>query len=137
MKFLKKCKDGGPESPVDGYSLVEIKGVFSIVILKFNKGMREKYHTHAFNALTWFIKGDLEEQDVNGTLYKYTKSIIPKFTSKGKNHRVLAKKDSWCISLRGPWERFWTEYDEELDVSYVLTNKRVVVASTEGVISYE
>ena len=56
MKLFSKCKDGGKESPVDGYFLIECKGLFSVALLKFNKGGREAYHTHAFDAYTWFLK---------------------------------------------------------------------------------
>jgi hypothetical protein len=51
MKFLSKCKDGGPESPVTAYVLVEIKSLFSVMLLHFS-GTREAFHSHAFNALT-------------------------------------------------------------------------------------
>ena len=41
MKILNIAKDGGPESNVTGYWLVESKRFFSIVLLKFDKGSRE------------------------------------------------------------------------------------------------
>jgi hypothetical protein len=59
MRFFHHGKDGGPESPVEGYWLFEIKWLCSIVLLKFNDGGREAYHSHAFNALSWLLKGDL------------------------------------------------------------------------------
>ena len=127
MRLFSKVKDGGPTSPVDAYFLVEIKGLFSVAVLKFNKGSREEFHTHAFNALTWFIKGDLLEEDSSGDFYIYSKSLLPKLTRKLKNHRVLALKDSWCITLRGPWELYWTEYNKTLDTTTVLTHGRKVV----------
>lgn len=127
IKFLTKVKDGGPKSPVDAYFLIEWKSVFSIAILKFNKGAREEYHTHAFNALTWFIKGDMVEEDANGDVFQYKKSVIPKITKKSKNHRVVAFKDSWCITLRGPWDKYWTEYNKEADTTTTLTHGRIVV----------
>lgn len=52
MKILSKSYDGGPDSGVDGYWLIEIKSWFSIVLLHFNPGTREAFHNHAFNALT-------------------------------------------------------------------------------------
>lgn len=113
MQFLTKTKDGGPESPVDGYFLIEIKSLFSIALLKFNEGRREQFHTHAFHALTWFIKGELTEEKVDGTRSIYKKSLWPKFTSKANNHRVIATKDSWCFTIRGPWAKTWTETDKK------------------------
>ena len=132
--LLSKTKDGGPKSPVDAYFLIEIKGLFSIALLKFNKGCREEYHTHAFNAYTWFLKGDLLAEDVNGSTLTYKRSLIPKVTLKGKNHRVKAIKDSWCFTLRGPWDDSWTEYDEKLDVTTVLGNHRIVLGKVGGVL---
>ena len=61
MRILQKTKDGGKESTVDAYFLIELKGWFSVALLKFNKGSRVNYHSHAFDALTWFIKGDMVE----------------------------------------------------------------------------
>lgn len=114
MRFLQKTKDGGPDSTVDAYFLIEIKGLFSIALLKFNKGGRNVYHTHAFNALTWFISGNMLEMDFWGGSFQYKRSIKPKFTSETKNHRVHALRDSWCLTLRGPWSDIWTE-DEYIE----------------------
>ena len=91
--FFNKAKDGGSESPVDAYFLIEIKGLFSIAVLKFNEGRRESFHTHAFTAWTWFLKGNLEEEKFDGTKIKYTRNFIPKLTKniapKKKNDKIF------------------------------------------------
>lgn len=109
MRIFQKTKDGGPESPVDAYFLFEIKCLGSIALLKFNKGGREAFHSHAFHALTWFICGDLHEEKLDGTWRQYVRSLIPKFTSRSNTHRVYAKRDSWCLTIRGPWVDYWHE----------------------------
>lgn len=126
MKFFNRSKDGGPSSPVDAFFLFEIKSIGSVALLRFNKGGREAYHTHAFNAWTWFICGELVEQDYSGEEYQYKRSILPKKTPKEKNHRVLAKKTSWCFTIRGPWEETWTEHRDGEKVT--LTHGRKVVS---------
>lgn len=132
MRFLQKVKDGGPESPVDAYVLIEIKGLFSVMLLKFNKGGREAFHSHAFDALTWFIKGDLVEQSLvnhpNGTHQRrvYRRSLLPKVTPRSLLHRVVAHKDSWCLTLRGPWVKQWVEYNEDDRKFTLLTRGRRV-----------
>lgn len=113
MLLLAKRKDGGPDSPVDAYFLCEFKGLFSIALLKFNKGQRFAYHTHAFNAWTWFIKGSLVEEPYQERRLRYTRSLIPKFTSRYRNHRVIATRDSWCFTIRGPWQKTWTETEDD------------------------
>jgi len=130
--FLSKAKDDGKESPVDAYFLIECKGLFSIALLKFNKGKREEFHTHAFDAMTWFLSGDLEEEDVSGELYQYKRSWKPKKTLKGKDHRVKAYKDSWCLTVRGKWSDKWTEYNKDKDTTTVLTHGRKIVSTTKG-----
>jgi hypothetical protein len=126
MRFFQKTKDGGPDSPVNAYFLFEIKSCMSIAILKFNAGTREAFHTHAFNALTWFIAGDLVEQDISGEYYAYARSWIPKVTRRHKNHKVIALEDSWCLTIRGPWCDTWTEDTEEKTT--VLTHGRNIVS---------
>ncbi len=135
MRFMEKCKDGGPESPVDSFTLIEIKSLFSIMLLRFNKGKRESFHNHAFNALTWFINGELiEERLVGGVVEtKYKRSPLPKITKRDNLHRVKALKDSWCLTVRGPWSKTWSEYDEHEDTNITLSNGRVVLSTDKGV----
>ena len=130
--FFSKAKDGGPDSPVDAYFVIEIKCLFSIALLKFNKGGREAFHTHAFDAFTWFLKGHLVEEDVNGDLYVYERSLKPKLTLKSKNHRVKAVVDSWCFTLRGPWSEEWSEYSETTNTTTTFTHGRKVVDEETG-----
>jgi len=132
MRILNKAKDGGKDSPVDAYFLIEIKSLFSIALLKFNRGGRQNYHTHAFHALTWFLSGDIVEVDVNGISYQYRRGIIPKLTKRNKNHRVWARRDSWCLTLRGRWQENWTEYNADEDTTYILTTHRKLVGTHKG-----
>lgn len=85
MKAFTRSKDGGTHSPVDAFVLLEIKSLFSIILLRFNQGGREAFHTHAFHAISWFICGDAIETDIDGSTYRYKRSIIPKITRREKN----------------------------------------------------
>ena len=129
MKILNRSKDGGPTSPVDAFYLFESKKIGSIALLRFNRGGREAFHTHAFNALTWFICGDLVEEDINGEYHIYERRLIPKVTRRSKNHRVLAHRTSWCFTIRGPWNDTWTE--DTSTHHTVLTNGRKIISKVE------
>ena len=97
MKLFHKAKDGGNESNVTGYWLIESKRFFSIVLLCFNKGSREAFHSHAFNALSWIIKGELEEHVKQGGVYSIVKilpSCIPIFTSRERMHITTTSNDA-------------------------------------------
>lgn len=124
MKFMSFGTDGGKNSGVIGFWLIEIKWLFSIVFLKFAKGTRENYHSHAFNAYTWFLSGKVEEQHVKEKAKIWSASLVPKYTPKSTFHRVNALETTYAISFRGPWNNYWYEYNPN-DSKYIkLTHGR-------------
>lgn len=125
IKLFKKSHDGGDKSGVTGFWLIEWKSLFSIVILKFNKGSRECYHSHAFNAYTWFIKGSVREDHLNGISKIWNPSWRPKFTARNCTHKVFAFETTYAISFRGPWSKTWEEYRGDGKERVVLTHGRV------------
>lgn len=110
MRFMKIMKDGGPLSKVTGCFLVEIKCLFSIVVLRFDDGARDAYHTHAFNAVSWVLKGTLIEDVLAGDDYEYPASFVPIWTPRDRFHKVISRGTTWAISFRGPWAQTWREY---------------------------
>lgn len=127
MKFLKYGKDGGKDSTVTGFWLIEIKSLFSIVLLKFEIGSREDYHNHAFHALSWFISGEVDEMHLDGRILNWRPSIVPKLTLRSCFHRVYAKRPTYCFSIRGPWTKTWQEYFPSTATFQTLTNGRRIV----------
>lgn len=129
--FLFKSKDGGKDSNVIGYWLVEIKYLFSIVILCFNKGSRDAFHNHAFNAVSWIIKGKLEEhikEEYTVRVEYMTSSLLPYFTPKERMHKVYGISDkTWVISFRGPWGNTWKEYLPNINKFITLTHGRKIL----------
>jgi len=131
MKFFQKAADGGKDSGVTGYFLVEIKPLFSIVLLHFRNGTREAYHSHAFNALTLWLKGRVIEH----RLYypdarcvetqKTYRAGQHKYTSRDNMHKVEGLGDTWALSFRGPWAKTWQEFKEGRRIT--LTHGRKVV----------
>ncbi len=126
--FLTLAKDGGPQSPVTGFFVIELKNLFSIVFLKFNKGCREAFHSHAFNAVTWFIKGHVTEQHLDGRKLAFRGSFKPKLTPRSCFHKVFAHVDTYAVSFRGPWTKTWKEYSPKKRRYTTLTHGRKVVA---------
>lgn len=131
MKLLQRAKDGGPESPVIGYFLIEIKSLFSIVLLHFT-GTREAYHSHAFNAFTLWLKGSVREYELIG---KDAAAIVEgwlagdlKYTPRGMTHKIVpSSPTAWAISVRGPWAKYWTETFPEKNKRVTLTHGREIV----------
>ncbi len=117
MRFFSKAADGGKDSGVTGYFLVEIKPLFSIVLLHFKKGTRDAYHAHAFNALTLWLRGCVREnvleskpqEMVTGTIFKAWQW---KYTPRTCMHMVEALEPTWALSFRGPWVDQWQEFKD-------------------------
>lgn len=134
MKFFRIAKDGGPKSTVTGYWLAEIKSLFSIALLRFEDGSREEYHSHAFNSISWVLKGELVEQLINWRLadtrlVRYFPSLKPVITKRSTFHRVVSNGTSWVLTLRGPWDKQWREFDPASRTMTVLEDGRVPVVS--------
>lgn len=124
MNIFKKLKDGGPDSNVTGYFLIEIKSLFSIVLLKFEDGSRVNYHSHAFNALSWLLSGQLIEYHTSGNINSIQPSWKSFITTKECFHRVRSHGTSWALTFRGPWDKTWKEYSPQTNEEIVLSNGR-------------
>jgi predicted metal-dependent enzyme (double-stranded beta helix superfamily) len=127
MKILKLMKDGGPESKVSGLYFIEIKKLFTIVLLHFSNGTRDAYHNHAFNAISWLLRGRLRENPLGGSDKVYKPSLKPIVTPKSMFHQVASSGDTWVLSFRGPWSNTWKEYLPEQSKFITLTHGRQVI----------
>lgn len=126
-EFIKLGKDGGKKSSVWGFWLFEIKSFASIAVLKFVGDSREAYHTHAFHAISWLLKGELEETLLDGTVVTYKPSIIPIITPRSRFHKVRSVGASYALTFRGPWVDQWKEWLEAEQREITLTHGRVEV----------
>ena len=110
VHICRFAKDGGSKSTVWGFYLIEIKPWFSIVFLCFEKGSREDYHSHAFNAYTWFLKGYVREKHMEQPTLEWKGSWRPKYTPRDTFHKVLSVERTYALTFRGPWAKSWLEY---------------------------
>lgn len=125
IKFLWKNKDGGPDSNVVCWGL-EIKSLFSILLLNFKQGSREAYHSHAFNSVSWLLTGNLHETFLEKSSVFYTPSLKPIVIKKEPPHKVYGVcKNNWVLSFRGPWQKTWV--DIEKDTTKTLTHGRKII----------
>lgn len=130
MKILRWEKDGGPESHVHGMFLVEIKSLFSVVLLRFSDGSRATYHSHAFDAVSWVLRGSLVEY-LFGSLGRgtpYSAGWRPVWTPRDRFHMVVSAGTTWVLSFRGPWAPTWFEYIPATGSTTTLAHGRREVA---------
>lgn len=129
MRICCWCKDGGPESRVWSFTFIEIKWLFSIMLLKFEDGSREAYHDHAFNSVSWLFTGRLVEEHKDGPLVTHTPSWRPIMTYRDTFHKVTSCGKSWVLTFRGPWVNTWKEWLPKTGESITLTHGRKVVGA--------
>lgn len=117
-RFLSVVKDGGPESTVWAHVLFEIKPLASVMLLRFEHGSRDAYHSHAFNCVSWVLSGGgLLEETVEIDTDRHTVSTqwhpmswwLPIITRRTTTHRVYSRGRTWVLTFRGPWAKRWTE----------------------------
>lgn len=130
MKLFAEGKDGGLDSNVTGYWLIEWKSLFSIALLKFDRGSREAFHSHAFNSVSWVLAGKLLEHrvyDAAGSLTQFRPGLKPIITTRNNLHKVIGLADrTWVLTFRGPWKKTWQEkFDDGAEVT--LTHGRNIV----------
>lgn len=121
IKLLWNDKDGGHESRVWAYG-IEIKSLFSIILLRFENGSREAYHSHAFNCLNWVLKGQLhEDRSTNpreySEIYNYFPKVKPFIIRRQYMHKVCSIGTTWVLSFRGPWANTWKEIAEGREIT--------------------
>jgi hypothetical protein len=119
MRLLQRAPDGGSKSGVSGYFLIEIKSLFSIVLLHFAPGSREAYHEHAFNAWTLWLGGHVIESVLDPVDPRRVFEARPwkagdlKYTPRELMHKITAGDEgAWAISIRGPWVNTWREWSK-------------------------
>lgn len=107
MKLLWNDKDGGPESRVWMYGF-ESKRFGSALLLRFEDGSREAYHSHAFLAVSWVLWGLLLERfhGYYDWTVRHFPSVRPIITHRDTFHKVTSVGRTWVLSFRGPW---WTD----------------------------
>lgn len=129
MRLFYWGKDGGKDSTVWGFWLVELKSLFSVALLKFVGDSRDVFHTHAFNSVSWVLKGKLLEHFIGqpGSPRAHTPSLHPIVTPRYQFHKVDSEGVTYVLTLRGPWVDAWQEYDPYTNKFTLLSHGRVVV----------
>lgn len=124
-------KDGGPESKVHGYWLIRAKSLFTVAVLRFDEGSREAYHSHAFNSISWVLRGKLVEylataDGSSAAVRVHHPGMRAIHTTRDTLHKVYGRAPrTWVLTFRGPWADTWRELVDGQVIT--LTHDRVVV----------
>jgi hypothetical protein len=137
VKLFEISKDGGAESSVWAYWLCEFKSMFSVALLRFDGKSRDAYHSHAFDCVSWVLRGHLTERVLRAAdpddlcaVNQYPASLRPVVTRRETFHKVDSRRydgPTWVLTLRGPWADRWREWTRD-GGHETLTNGRKVVS---------
>lgn len=100
------------EGHLDKYTLFENKSLFSVYFHVFNTVEQDRFHTHAFDAVSFVLRGSYEEEQKlpSGIVIKKKVGVGVRYIPKDYNHRLLrSEPDTMSLLFAGPWVRYWTE----------------------------
>lgn len=129
FKLMRGHKDGGPESKVYCWG-IEVKWLCSVLVLRFDEGSREAFHSHAFNSWSWLLSGELQEMPAIGKLRTLVPALKPLRTYRDTVHKVFGMaKHTWVLTFRGPWVQQWFDYQPgrtEQELVYLTHGRKVL-----------
>lgn len=107
VTFLKKKMIVLGDQTVTEHTILEWKKLFSIKLFYFHPtdGSQDRYHTHAFNAISFRIHGNYVEEIVDEGLV----TQLPRnrsrliFIPKNQYHRITKSDGCRTLLITGPW----------------------------------
>lgn len=124
MVFWKRKQINLGEQAVTELTILEWKRFFSIKLFDFHPttGKQDRFHTHAFNALSILLSGDYTEEVVKyGTAVHQLKRSRKRFLYIPANeyHRITKSNGCRTLLITGPWGNAFRELRYLCDSSRV------------------
>jgi hypothetical protein len=113
MVFWKTKKINLGDQSVTELTILEWKRFFSIKLFHFHKtdGDQDRFHTHAFNAVSILLSGDYMEEIVDQgqivPLKRSRKRFL--FIPKDSFHRITKSTGCRTLLITGPWGKEFKE----------------------------
>lgn len=95
------------------FVLFEHKKLFGLLFFYFKGGSQDRFHTHAFNALSIklfgnYMEGILDEKTKQIT-YESRNSVF-KYFPRDRYHSINHSDGCLTFLIQGPWKKYWKEY---------------------------
>lgn len=116
FSFLKYNKFMFGNQTVSQFVIFECKFLFSIIVFYFHKSesSQDRFHTHAFNALSFKIFGEYSEyildNEKTGEFHIERRIQFFKYFPRDSYHKIGNSNGCATLLLSGPWKRTWKEY---------------------------
>ena len=118
FSFLKYNKFIFGNQVVSQFVIFECKWLFSIIFFYFHKSdsSQDRYHTHAFNALSFKLWGEYTEylllNELSGAFKVRRRTNIFQFFPRDSYHKIGNSNGCCTLLLSGPWCNKWKEYND-------------------------
>lgn len=135
MIFFKKKRVELGEGFIVQYTIFENKYFGGIWIYNWKTILQNRFHTHAFNAYAFLLRGSYIEEVIENNII-ITKNVNqwlkPRFLPKNYCHRILkAQPNTWTIVFFGKWSKFWYEYFEDTKTWIKYTWGRKIISKNK------
>jgi hypothetical protein len=132
IKFFTSKDVALGEGSVTQYTFFECKELFSIIFYKWNTVDQVRFHTHAFPAYAFLLRGFYHEKVITEDK-RIIKKIVnqlfkPRFLARNYCHSIgYAKPNTVTMVFVGRWSKQWKEYfpDTKTWVTYEWGRKKV------------
>ena len=134
IKMFSKKEVALGKGSVTQYTLFECKWLFSIIFYKWNTVDQIRFHTHAFAAVAFLLRGWYEEKVITyndvGLQFTTQKTVNqwlkPRYLPRNYCHSIgYALPSTITMVLCGPWQKTWKEFfpDSKKWVTYTWGRK--------------
>lgn len=129
--FFKKSDVALGEGSVTQYIIFENKHFLSLIFYRWNTVNQTRFHTHAFSAVAFLLKGwywekiKIDEHTVDNFV---NVPLVPRYLPKQYCHAIgYSKPGTITMVITGPWDKTWQEYFPDSDewVTYTWGRKKI------------
>jgi hypothetical protein len=131
MVLFKRKRVELGEGHIIAYVLFEHKSLFSVILYNWQTIKQNRFHSHAFAAIAFLLRGAYEQERYSKGEIKTEKVnqwLRPRYLPKNYTHRIMkAEPHTWTLVLTGPWIKYWYEYFDDTNTWVKYTWGRKVV----------
>ena len=130
ISFLRLNRFEFGEQKVTQFVVFECKWLGSIIFFYFHKSNKpqDRFHTHAFNALSFKLFGGYDEHilddEMTGKFHVERRTQFIKYFPRNSYHRIANSNGCLTLLFSGPWKKHWKEYINGTVVHYSWGRKK-------------
>jgi hypothetical protein len=116
ISFLKLNRFEFGNQKVTQFVVFECKWLGSIIFFYFHKSNepQDRFHTHAFNALSFKLFGEYDEHilddELTGKFHIERRTQFIKYFPRNSYNRIENSNGCCTLLFSGPWKKYWKEY---------------------------